>query len=53
MDENAQTLSGMSFVVTGSLNHYASRNDLKEVIEEKRRQGHRQCDREDHLPDQQ
>ena len=35
VDENAQTLSGMSFVVTGSLNHYASRNDLKEVIEER------------------
>lgn len=26
-------LSGMSFVVTGSLAHYASRNELKEVIE--------------------
>ena len=37
VDENAQTLSGMSFVVTGSLNHYASRNDLKEVIEGERR----------------
>ena len=35
IDESAQTLAGMSFVVTGSLNHYASRNDLKEVIEEK------------------
>ena len=35
IDENEQTLAGMSFVVTGSLNHYASRNDLKEVIEEK------------------
>ena len=35
VDENAQTLSGMSFVVTGSLNYYASRNDLKEVIEER------------------
>ena len=29
IDESAQTLAGMSFVVTGSLNHYASRNDLK------------------------
>lgn len=35
IDESAQTLAGMSFVVTGSLNHYAARNDLKEVIEEK------------------
>lgn len=30
-----ETLSGMSFVVTGSLQHYASRNELKEVIEKK------------------
>lgn len=30
-----QSLSGKSFCVTGSLNHYASRNELKEVIEEK------------------
>lgn len=29
----AQTLEGLSFVVTGSLNHYASRNDLKDEIE--------------------
>lgn len=28
-----QNLSGLSFVVTGSLNHYASRNDLKDEIE--------------------
>ena len=26
-------LQGMSFVVTGSLNHYKSRDELKEVIE--------------------
>ena len=35
IDENSQTLAGLTFVITGSLNHYASRNDLKEVIEEK------------------
>ena len=35
VEEGSQTLSGMSFVVTGSLNHYASRNELKEVIEKK------------------
>ena len=29
----AQTLAGLSFVVTGSLTHYASRNDLKDEIE--------------------
>ena len=28
-----QNLAGLSFVVTGSLVHYASRNDLKEEIE--------------------
>lgn len=35
IDESAQTLSGMSFVVTGSLNHYESRKELKEAIEKK------------------
>lgn len=33
VDENAQTLAGLSFVVTGSLMHYESRNELKEEIE--------------------
>ena len=28
-----QNLAGLSFVVTGSLNHYGSRNDLKDEIE--------------------
>lgn len=32
-DESEQTLSGLVFVVTGSLQHYASRNELKEEIE--------------------
>lgn len=31
--EGNQNLAGLSFVVTGSLNHYASRNDLKDEIE--------------------
>lgn len=35
MEEGSQTLEGMAFVVTGSLNHYASRNELKEIIEKK------------------
>ncbi|MCM1182993.1 MAG: NAD-dependent DNA ligase LigA [Roseburia sp.] len=30
-----QSLAGMSFVVTGSLAHFASRNELKELIEER------------------
>lgn len=34
-EEGSQILSGKTFVVTGSLNHYASRNELKEQIEEK------------------
>lgn len=33
IDESSLSLSGLSFVVTGSLNHYASRNELKEEIE--------------------
>ena len=33
MEEGSQTLNGLSFVVTGSLHHYASRNELKEEIE--------------------
>ena len=35
VEEGSQTLSGLSFVVTGSLGHFASRNDLKDVIEQK------------------
>lgn len=34
-DENSMTLSGRSFVVTGSLIHFESRNELKEIIEKK------------------
>lgn len=33
IEEGSQTLNGLSFVVTGSLQRYASRNDLKEEIE--------------------
>lgn len=32
--EGGQTLAGMNFVVTGSLEHFASRNELKEIIEQ-------------------
>ncbi len=35
IQEGSQNLGGMSFVVTGSLNHYASRNELKEEIEKR------------------
>lgn len=35
IEEGSQTLSGLNFVITGSLNRFASRNELKEVIESK------------------
>ena len=35
VEEGSQTLSGLSFVITGSLNKFASRNDLKEGIEKR------------------
>ena len=35
IDESIQNLKGLTFVVTGSLNHYASRNDLKDEIEKR------------------
>ncbi|MCM1552178.1 MAG: NAD-dependent DNA ligase LigA, partial [Butyrivibrio sp.] len=35
IDAGSQTLSGMSFVITGSLEHYENRNELKDIIEQK------------------
>lgn len=35
VEEGAQTLAGMHFVITGSLAHYENRNQLKEEIERK------------------
>lgn len=35
VDEGSQTLAGMSFVITGSLEHYENRNALKAEIEER------------------
>lgn len=35
VDENTQTLAGMSFVITGSLEHYENRNALKAEIEDR------------------
>lgn len=35
IDVSAQTLTGKVFVITGSLEHYGSRNELKEIIEQK------------------
>lgn len=34
-NEEEQTLSGKVFVITGNLEHYANRNELKEIIEAK------------------
>lgn len=34
-EEGEQTLAGKVFVITGSLNHFASRNELKEEIEKR------------------
>lgn len=35
VNTETQTLVGKTFVITGSVEHYANRNELKEVIEEK------------------
>ncbi len=35
IDADSQTLTGLNFVITGSLNHFDNRNDLKEIIEQK------------------
>lgn len=35
VEEGSQTMSGLSFVITGSLNSFANRNDLKDLIEGK------------------
>ena len=35
INQSTQTLEGKIFVITGSLNHYGNRNDLKEEIEAK------------------
>ncbi len=34
-EEQDRNLAGLSFVVTGSLNHFGSRSDLKELIEQR------------------
>ena len=35
VEEGSQTLMDLSFVITGSLNHFANRNDLKDLIEQR------------------
>ncbi|MBQ7360368.1 MAG: NAD-dependent DNA ligase LigA [Lachnospiraceae bacterium] len=35
IEEGSQTLSGLNFVITGSLNHFTNRDELKTLIEEK------------------
>ena len=34
-NDNAQIFAGMNFVITGSVNHFANRNEVKAVIEER------------------
>ena len=34
-NNNAQIFEGMNFVITGSVNHFANRNEVKAVIEER------------------
>jgi len=33
VEEGSQTMSGLNFVITGSLNHFANRSELKDIIE--------------------
>ena len=33
VDEASQNMTGLSFVITGSLNHFENRNELKDLIE--------------------
>lgn len=35
MEEGSQTMQGLNFVITGSLNHFGNRSDLKELIEDR------------------
>ena len=35
VEEGVQSLSGLTFVITGSVNHFANRDELKEAIERK------------------
>ena len=35
VDADSQTLTGFQFVITGSLNHFENRNELKDLIERK------------------
>ncbi len=35
INEAEQTLAGLTFVITGSLEHYENRNELKDIIEKK------------------
>lgn len=35
VEEGSQTMQGLNFVITGSLNHFGNRSDLKELIEDR------------------
>ena len=61
--ESTQSLEGKQFVITGSVEHFANRKELQELIESKGtteriyrregRQGYGECNFQDRLPDQQ
>ena len=35
VEEGSQTMQGLNFVITGSLNHFGNRSDLKDLIEDR------------------
>ena len=35
VNHNAQNMEGLNFVVTGSVSHFANRNEVKEYIEQR------------------
>lgn len=51
--EGEQTLDGKIFVITGSLEHFSNRNELKELIRVQRRKGDRKRYLQDQLSHQQ
>ena len=48
-----QKLTGMTFVITGSLEHFENRDQLKELIEEQGGKNDRFCDIKTNYSDQQ
>ena len=51
--QEEQKLAGLTFVITGSVEHFPNRNALKARIEELGGKDHRKCNGKDELSDQQ